>query len=74
MTDYVVIVEMPGVYIREMIADMLAMSVYITGSEDMTDWLDENESKIKLHNWSRVKFHYFLEELGYYQENGRWKL
>ena len=46
---YLVILEMPEKFVREMIADWLAASKAYAGTWDMRDWLDKNGEKIILH-------------------------
>jgi len=47
------ILEMPEVFVREMIADWMGSQKVYTGSFDMNDWLKKNFCKKKLHQKSR---------------------
>ena len=57
--------EMPAEYVNEMVADWIGSSVAYTGKDDMTDWLKDNYSKIRLHPNSRYHLEVVLAELGY---------
>lgn len=72
------VVEMPEIYVLEMVADWMGASRAYTGSWDMTKWLGENLPKINLHSnsWIMLKrilrndthgYHNILNEL---QVNG----
>lgn len=56
-----VTLEMPEVYIREMLADFYSASMFKTGKDNSKDWYMKNKHKIRLHRNSRYK----LEELLY---------
>lgn len=49
VADCVVVLPMPEVCVREMLADFKASSKGYTGSWDITDWLAENFPKMRLH-------------------------
>lgn len=55
--------EMPEVFIREMIADWWGAGRSYHGSWDMSDWLIENLPKMKLHPNTRRKIESILLEL-----------
>lgn len=57
--------EMPRVYILEMMANWMAANKENRGDFDMTDWLRENLSKIQLHGRSMCYLLDKLRELGY---------
>jgi len=57
--------EMPEVYVREMVADWMGASRAYTGSWDMESWLLKNLPNIVLHPDSRDKLFEVLKEQGY---------
>jgi len=57
--------EMPEIYATEMIADWLGASMAYTGSWDMTEWLQENYSKLVLHPNTRKFVTKMLIDLDY---------
>jgi hypothetical protein len=63
-------VEMPEVYIREMIADWMGASRAYTQSWDLTEWLNKNLPKVKkgLHPYSVGRLELTLKGLGYPDE------
>lgn len=58
-------VEMPRYYALEMIADWMGASMAYTGSWDMTEWLANNMSKIRLHSRTAEYIASELDHLGY---------
>lgn len=59
------IVQMPDKYALEMIADWMGASMAYTESWDMTDWLNENIPRIKLHSKTALYVRQKLDDLGY---------
>lgn len=59
------VVIMPEKYVKEMVADWLGASMAYTGSWDMTDWLEKNLPKIRLHSISVGYLKEILDILGY---------
>ena len=57
--------EMPGICVQEMVADWLGKEMYLTGSWDMTEWLEKSLPKMKLHPKTRCSVYLELELLGY---------
>lgn len=55
--------KMPDVYVREMIADWMGASKAHTGSWDMTEWLEKNLPKVRLHPATRARVEEILFEL-----------
>lgn len=64
--------EMPLLYVREMIADWIGASLTYTGSEDMTQWLTENSPTIRLHPNTAEVVSGLLNELGYRFSAEQW--
>lgn len=60
------VVQMPDMYALEMIADWMGASKAYTGSWDMTEWLNKNWNKIKLHSQTRKFVSDVLSGHGYY--------
>lgn len=56
---------MPETYVREMIADWMGASRAYTGSWDMSQWLEENLPRMKLHPDTREKVTELLWVSGY---------
>lgn len=56
---------MPEQYVLEMVADWQAMSMGLTHSWDMTDWLFHNLGKLRLHSLTRQRLGTILGQLGY---------
>lgn len=48
--EFITVLPMPETFVREMVADMMATSKKISGSYDITVWLDQNIPKMQLHN------------------------
>lgn len=59
------VVEMPQRFALEMVADWMGASKAYTGSDDMTDWLSKNISKITVHSNTAIYLRYVLSTLGY---------
>ncbi len=63
-------VRMPVPYIREMVADWMGASKTYTGTWDMTDWLNKNLPRIRLHSYVSEELVYVLRGIGYeYKHN-----
>jgi len=62
---FIVILPMPEIYVREMIADMMATGRRATGSWDISDWLNSNGSKIHFHDETIALINKVMKELGY---------
>lgn len=59
------VVRMPPLYALEMVADWMGASRAYTGSWDMTDWLDKNIPKIRVHSETMPLLRGILDSLGY---------
>lgn len=59
--------EMPAIYLLEMVADWLGSSFCYTGSWDMTEWLEKNYEGLTLHPNTRIYVDKILREI----DNGR---
>lgn len=57
--------EMPENYILEMVADWMGANMAYQGTWDMTSWLKDNFSKLKLHAKSKACLVKLLHGLGY---------
>lgn len=58
-------VEMPHCFALEMVADWMGASKAYTGSWDMTEWLQENIPKIRVHSKTAEYLKEILDHLGY---------
>ena len=58
-------VPMPGMYALEMVADWLGAGRTYTGSWDMTEWLEVNVPRIRVHSATAVYLARILNDLGY---------
>lgn len=75
LTDFVSMWPMPEVYVREMVADMLATSKEITGNWDIAVWLNENGPKMRLHSITRTRLDSVMFAIDYrLTENHMWFL
>ena len=59
------VVEMPGIYVLEMVADWMGASRVYTGSWDMVEWLSKNIFRIKVHSVTAECLFGVLSSLGY---------
>ena len=58
-------IEMPQIYVLEMVADWQGASMAYTGSLDMRDWLHKGLPKISAHSQTVQFLRETLSELGY---------
>ncbi len=73
VTDFVTVLPMPEVYVREMIADLLAASRTYTGSWNIGNWLNEHGPRMILHDDAIYWVNTVMFELGYMQtDNCDW--
>lgn len=59
------VLPMPREYVLEMVADWMGSSMAYTGSWDMTEWLDKNLKRVRLHSTSSAFLNKTLAGLGY---------
>lgn len=67
----VVVLPMPEVFVREMIADFLASSRTYTGCWNIANWLNENGPKMILHSETVRSIAVVMRELGYVSIDNR---
>lgn len=73
IAEYVSVLPMPEIYIREMVTDMMATSKQEIGSYNIAIWLNENGPKILLHNETKVRLSGVMYKAGYLlTDNGWW--
>lgn len=65
IAKYVSILPMPEIYVRELVADMHATSRQVTGSWNISKWLNENGPKIHFHDETIVLINKVMQEIGY---------
>lgn len=65
IAEYVSILPMPELFVREMVADMHATSKQITGSWDISKWLNSNGPKMHLHDDTIALIDKVMQEIGY---------
>lgn len=65
IADYIIVLPMPEVYVREMIADCMGASKAYTGSWNIAIWLNENGPKMLLHSESIRLIAVVMYEMGY---------
>jgi hypothetical protein len=56
-------IEMPEVYVKEMVADWVGASMAITGENKTAEWYEQNKNKIQLHPDTRMLVEKLVEEL-----------
>jgi hypothetical protein len=56
---------MPEIYVREMIVDMHATSKQVSGSWNISKWLNKNGSKIHFHDETIALIDKVMKEIGY---------
>lgn len=65
IAEFVTVLPMPEVYIRELVADMMATSKNKTGSYNIVVWLNENGPKMRLHSLTKIRLGNIMREMGY---------
>lgn len=65
LADYVTILPMPQTYVREMVADMHATSKEVTGSWDISKWLNAVGPTTFFHDETITLIDKVMKELGY---------
>lgn len=65
IAPFVVLLPMPEIFIREMLADMMGTSKQVTGSWDIARWLNQNGSEMHLHNETVTLIDKVMKEIGY---------
>ncbi len=65
IVKYVSILPMPETYVREMIADMHSTSKQMTGSWDISEWLNKNGHEIHFHDDTVTLMDKVMKEIGY---------
>ena len=64
---------MPETYVREMVVDFMATSKELTGSYDISRWLNQSGPEMLLHNDTKIRLHNAMTELGYtFIDNYMW--
>lgn len=61
--------QMPDEYVLEMVADWQGAGYAITGSWDITNWLDKNLGRVRLHSKSMAYLEKVLKKIGYLHES-----
>ncbi len=72
IAEYVSILPMPEVAVREMLADMHGTSKQMTGSWDISNWLNSNGPKIHFHDGTITLLDKVMKEIGYDTVNFDW--
>jgi hypothetical protein len=62
---FVTLLPMPDFCVREMIADMMATSKEVTGSWDISYWLNQNGPDMHLHDETIIIIDKVMKEIGY---------
>jgi hypothetical protein len=65
IAPFVVVLPMPETYVREMIADWMGASKVITGSWDISKWLNQNGPDMHFHDDTIVIIDKVMKEIGY---------
>lgn len=73
IAPFVTLLPMPEIYVREMLADMMATSKQVTGSWDIANWLNQNGPGMHLHDETITIIDKVMKEIGYnLTENCDW--
>jgi len=73
VADNVVVLPMPEMYVREMVADWFAASKIYTGRWDIATWLNKNGPKMIMHKGTVRLVGDIMVEMGYYlTDNCSW--
>jgi len=59
------VLPMPGIYVKEMVADWQGAQMAYTGTWDMSGWLIANMPKIRIHSQTAQHLREELDHLGY---------
>lgn len=65
VAEFVTILPMPEIYVREMTADMMATGRAVTGSWDMALWVNKEGPRMLLHEDTITKFNICMIHAGY---------
>jgi hypothetical protein len=65
VSDFVVVLPMPELHVREMIADLMAAGRVYAGTWDIALWFNENGPKMRLHSETADRIVDVMHELGY---------
>jgi hypothetical protein len=65
IAPFVVLLPIPETYVREMVADWMGASKMITGSWDISNWLNKNGPNMYLHDDTIVLIDKIMKEIGY---------
>jgi hypothetical protein len=65
VANFVVVLPMPELHVREMIADLMAASKVYAGTWDLATWFNENGPKMRLHDETADHVADVMHELGY---------
>lgn len=66
VAPFVTVLPMPEMFLREMVADMMATSMEISGSYNIAVWLNANGPKMLLHDESITRLDSVMHETGYF--------
>lgn len=72
IAPFVKLLPMPETYVREMIADMMGTSKKVSGSWDISVWLNQNGPNIHFHDDTIILIDKIMTEMGYFNENLQW--
>lgn len=73
VADNIIVLPMPEIYVREMVADWLAASKTYTGSWDIAIWVNEHGREMRLHDETVTLIDAVMHEIGYVQtDNCPW--
>lgn len=65
IAPFVVLLPMPEIYVREMLADWMGSSKGYTSSWDISTWLNENGPNMHLHDDTIILINEVMKEIGY---------
>lgn len=66
IVQYISVLPMPEIYVREFVADMMATSKQVSGSHDIARWLNKNGPRMRLHDETVTRLERVMHDAGYF--------
>ncbi len=65
VAPFITVLSMPETYVREMVVDMMVTSKEVSGSYDISMWLNENGPNQQWHSDTITRLNSVMHEVGY---------